>query len=88
MGSCRSSQPPRGLIHTHPPADTRSSHFLFHYSPATDTMSDETITPDNLHIIDTLFKDEIESDQDEYKPSTKKAKRSSSRELDCWRVES
>lgn len=51
-------------------------------------MSDETITPDNLHIIDTLFKDEIESDQDEYKPSTKKAKRSSSRELDCWRVES
>lgn len=43
-------------------------------------MSSQTITPETLHTVDTLFKEEFESEQDEYKPDTKRAKRSQSRE--------
>ncbi|EJT50502.1 hypothetical protein A1Q2_04060 [Trichosporon asahii var. asahii CBS 8904] len=37
-------------------------------------MSSQTITPETLHTVDTLFKEEFESEQDEYKPDTKRAK--------------
>lgn len=67
-------------IHTHPAL--HSFHIFIHHSPsATVTMPKQTITRESLDLIDTLFKEELQSDQDEYKPEAKKAKRRASGEL-------
>lgn len=44
-------------------------------------MSKQTITRESLDLIDTLFKEELQSDHDEYKPEAKKTKRRAPGEL-------